>query len=146
MKILGPFCNQTVNLKTDPKTLYYSILKLKIYSPSILRHNKGEKKYVSLNNSDNNCHRNYTDVIILQIHMFRSVNQSLHPTGCMSWNILHLWGFFCVRDAGYRGSKITDLQSLILNLHHFSIVITWTSSDCLRFQGVVSQLSSLCCW
>ena len=34
------FCNQTVNLKTDSKTLYYSILKLK-YSPSILKHNKG---------------------------------------------------------------------------------------------------------
>ena len=29
-------CNQTVNLKTDSKTLYYSIL-----SPSILKHNKG---------------------------------------------------------------------------------------------------------
>ena len=34
------FCNQTVNLKTDSKTLYYSILKLK-YSPSILNNNKG---------------------------------------------------------------------------------------------------------
>ena len=31
--MLGP-CNQTVNLKTDSQTLYYSILKLK-YSPSI---------------------------------------------------------------------------------------------------------------
>jgi len=29
LKMLGPFCSQTVNLKTDPKTLYYSILKLK---------------------------------------------------------------------------------------------------------------------
>ena len=36
----GSSCNQTVNLKTDSKTLYYSILKLK-YSPSILKHNKG---------------------------------------------------------------------------------------------------------
>ena len=40
LKMLGPFCNQTVNLKTDPKTLYYSILKFK-YSPSILKHIKG---------------------------------------------------------------------------------------------------------
>ena len=40
LKMLGPLCNQTVNLKTDSKTLYYSILKLK-YSPSILKHNKG---------------------------------------------------------------------------------------------------------
>ena len=28
LKMLGPLCNQTVNLKTDSKTLYHSILKL----------------------------------------------------------------------------------------------------------------------
>ena len=39
-RMLGPLCNQMVNLKTDSKTLYYSILKLKC-SPSILKHNKG---------------------------------------------------------------------------------------------------------
>ena len=38
--MLGPLRNQTVNLKTDSKILYFSILKLK-YSPSILKHNKG---------------------------------------------------------------------------------------------------------
>ena len=38
--MLAPLCNQTVNLKADSKTLYYSILKLK-YSPSILKHNIG---------------------------------------------------------------------------------------------------------
>ena len=32
--------SQTVNLKTDSKILYYSILKLK-HSPFILKHNKG---------------------------------------------------------------------------------------------------------
>ena len=26
LKMLGPLCNQTVNLKTDSKTLYYSVL------------------------------------------------------------------------------------------------------------------------
>ena len=36
LKMLGPLSNQTVNLKTDTKTLHYSILKLK-YSPSILK-------------------------------------------------------------------------------------------------------------
>ena len=42
LKMLWPFCNQTVNQKTDSKTLYYSIMKLKyIYSPCILKHNKG---------------------------------------------------------------------------------------------------------
>ena len=38
--MLAPLCNQTVNLKTDSKTLYYSKLKLK-YGPSILKHKKG---------------------------------------------------------------------------------------------------------
>ena len=36
----GPLCNQTVNLETDAKTLYYSLLKLK-YSPAI--YFKGKK-------------------------------------------------------------------------------------------------------
>ena len=36
LKMLGPLSNQTVNLKTDTKTLHYSILKLK-NSPSILK-------------------------------------------------------------------------------------------------------------
>ena len=34
LKMLGPLCNQIVNLETDAKTLYCSLLKLK-YSPSI---------------------------------------------------------------------------------------------------------------
>ena len=38
--MLGPLYNQTVNFKTNSKTLYYRKLKLK-YSPSILKHNKG---------------------------------------------------------------------------------------------------------
>ena len=42
LKVLWPFCNQTVNQKTDSKTLYYSTMKLTyIYSPSTLKHNKG---------------------------------------------------------------------------------------------------------
>ena len=40
LKMLGPLYNQTINLKTDAKTLYYSIQKLK-YSPSLLKQNKG---------------------------------------------------------------------------------------------------------
>ena len=49
-----------------------------------------------------------TGWISLQIQMFRLIYRSLHPLGCMPWiNILHLWGFLCVRDAGRRGNKIT---------------------------------------
>ena len=40
LKMLGPLCNQTVYVKTDSKSLYYSMLILK-YSLSILKHNKG---------------------------------------------------------------------------------------------------------
>ena len=40
LKMLGPLCNQTVNIKTDSKTLYFSILKLK-YNAPILKHNIG---------------------------------------------------------------------------------------------------------
>ena len=32
LEMLGPLCMETVNLETDAKTLYYSLLKLK-YSP-----------------------------------------------------------------------------------------------------------------
>ena len=46
--MLGPLYNQTVNLKTDSRSLHHSvlhsILKLKD-NPSILKHNKDEKKY-----------------------------------------------------------------------------------------------------
>ena len=52
--------------------MYYSALKLK-YSPSIFKHNKGEKKYEPLNNSHNNFHRNYTNGMFLQIQKFRSI-------------------------------------------------------------------------
>ena len=55
LKMRGPLCSQTVNLKTDSKTLYYSILTLK-HSLQ-----EGYKKYALLNNSHNNCHSNYTN-------------------------------------------------------------------------------------
>ena len=61
LKMLGPLCNQTVNLETDAKTLHYSLLKLK-RSPSI-KHNKDWNKYASSSNS----HRNDTNSILYQI-------------------------------------------------------------------------------
>ena len=39
LKMLGPLCNQRVNLETDAKTLYYSLLKLK-YSLSTYKAQK----------------------------------------------------------------------------------------------------------
>ena len=40
--MLGPLCNQIVNLETDAKTLYCSLLKLK-YSPSTVYIFKAKK-------------------------------------------------------------------------------------------------------
>ena len=44
--MFGPLCNQTFNLETDAKTLYYSFLKLK-YSPFIYLKYKNRLKYAS---------------------------------------------------------------------------------------------------
>ena len=102
MKILGPLCNQTVKLKTDSKTLYYSIMKLK-YRPFVLKNNKGWQKYSSSNNSHyNNYHRNYTNRIFLQQHMGRLINL------CMLWDACQ--ELFCIFKDFYvicRGNKIT---------------------------------------
>ena len=100
-KMRGPLCKQTVNLKTDSKTLYYSILKLE-HSPFTLKHNEGYKKYSSLNNSHNNCHSDYTNRIIMSTITHVQIDRSLHPTGCMPWIILCLWGFLCVRHRTQR--------------------------------------------
>ena len=40
LKMLGPLCNQIVNLETDAKTLYYSLLKLKYSLFIYLKHKK----------------------------------------------------------------------------------------------------------
>ena len=40
LKMLGPLCNQTVNLETDAKTLYFSLLKLKCSPFIYLKHKK----------------------------------------------------------------------------------------------------------
>ena len=104
--MLGPLCDQTVNLKTDSKTLYYSALQLK-YSPSVLKHNKGKKKYESLNSSHNNFHRNYTNGMFLQIQNFRSIYGSCVLQNTYIMNYFAYLRILCVRNAGCRGNKIT---------------------------------------
>ena len=103
LKMFGPLCNQTVNLKTDSNTLYYSIMKLRS-SPSILKHKKGLKKYAFLNNSRNNCHRNYTNRPDISTNAHVQINRSiLAPYGTHAM----IWGFLCIMDAGRRVNKIT---------------------------------------
>ena len=72
LKMLAPLCNQRVNLETDAKTLYYSLLKLK-YSLSIYSKHKREYAYLDSN------HRNHTVRIFYQ-KIFKLVDCSLHPT------------------------------------------------------------------
>ena len=108
----GSLCNHTVNLKIDSKTLYYSLLKLK-YTPSIVKHKKEKKKFVSLNNSHNNSHRNHTNRTFFK-NILRTINLSLRLTGHIRQIILCLWGFLCVRDAGCRDNKITALSNHLI--------------------------------
>ena len=78
LKMLGPLCNQTVNLETEAKTLYHSLLKLK-YNPSIdLKHKKEENKYASLSNS----HRNHMNGLFSQ-KIFKLIDCSLCLMGRM---------------------------------------------------------------
>ena len=89
LKMLGPLCNQTVNLNTwqSPK------LCITVCSPSILNTTKAKW----------NMHRSTTAIItatvmnriFLQKDMFRSIDRSSRPTGRMPWSILRLWGFLC---------------------------------------------------
>ena len=102
LKMLGPLCNQTINLETDAKTLFYSLLKLKYSPPMYLKHKKDQNKYASLSNN----HWNHMNRIFSQ-KIFKLIDCSLCPLGHRPWIILHLWGFLCVRDAGCRGNKIT---------------------------------------
>ena len=51
LKMLEPFCDQTVNLETDAKTLYYSLLRLKCGPSIYLKHKKDQNKYASLSNN-----------------------------------------------------------------------------------------------
>ena len=109
-----PLCNQTVNLKADSKTLYYSILKLK-YSESFYfkaQQRLNERCIVKHNNS--NCH---STCVITQTEYFRSINWSLCPMGRMLWIILRLWGFLCFRDARHtctcKGNKLTVNLAII---------------------------------
>ena len=51
-KMLGPFCNQTVNLESDAKTLYLHYISLKLkYSPFIILCHicKEQKRLVKIN-------------------------------------------------------------------------------------------------
>ena len=98
LKMVGSLCNQTVNLKTNSQTLYYSILKLK-YSSSIKAKRNMHHQTTSIRTATEitwtgYCYKNTgSDWLI---------DRCLGPTRCMLWIILRIWGFSCVREAGRR--------------------------------------------
>ena len=100
--MFGPLYNQTVNLKTDSTSLQHSvlhsILKSK-YNSSILKHNKGEKKYEL---PQKLCKQDISTKTHIQID-----GSIFAPIGRMPWIILYRWEFLCIKDAGHRGNKIT---------------------------------------
>ena len=96
--MLGSLCNQTVNLKTDSQTLYYSILKLK-YSSSIKAKRNMHHQTTSIRTATEitwtgYCYKNTCSDWL--------IDRCLGPTRCMLWIILRLLGFSCVREAGRR--------------------------------------------
>ena len=93
---------------------------------------------------------NYTDGIFLQIHMFRSIDQSLRPMGCMPRILLHLWAFLCVREAGHRGNKITALRFSTKKQKMTSPYITNSLPGsmvnlCKRHPSMMSSVLIYCC-
>ena len=78
IEMLGPLCNQTVNMETDAKTLFYTLLKKEI------------------------THTGYSTPKNLQIDGSFFLSHRTHTI-----IILHLWRSLCIRDAGRRDNKIT---------------------------------------
>ena len=56
-------------------------------------------------------HRNYMNGPDISTNTHVQIDQSI--LGCMPWNILRLWGFLCVRNAGCRGNKITEFLGFV---------------------------------
>ena len=85
---------QPHSLKTDSKTLRYSLLKEK-YTPSIVKHNKDLNRCCLTTATRTATEITQTGYSTKNI--FRSINLSFHPTGRIPQIILLLWGFLCVR-------------------------------------------------
>ena len=69
---------QLIWRQTQKLCVTCSLRKLK-FTSSMIKHNKDSKNYALLNNSHKNSHRNHTNRILYK-NIFRSINQSLHPT------------------------------------------------------------------
>ena len=133
--MLGSLCNQTVNLKTDSKNLYYSVLKLK-YGLSISKHNKGWKIYALLSNSHNAVEITGTVRIFLQTHMFILTDRSLdacHELVCIFKD------FFA---SGMQDAELTKSLSFLVLL--MDMISKWCNTmienwDTLQYQNTIHE-------
>ena len=129
----------TVNLKTDFKTPYYSLLKQK-YTSSIVKHNKTKKNKHRLSTATKTA----TEIIQTGYstkNIFRSITRSLRerPTGCMPQIILRLCDFLCVRDTGRKDNKIT---ALVITSPSDAFSALFSSCCCLYYPELQVKLYS----
>ena len=112
-KSTGSLCNHTVNLKTDFKTLSYSLLKLK-YTPFIVKHNKGKKEICVIKQQPQEQPQKSHKEDILEKHL--KIDQSIFASyGTHTTNYFASLGIFiCIRDAGRRDNKITALSNHLI--------------------------------
>ena len=85
---------------------------------SFVKHNKVLKNYASFNNGQKNSHRNHTNRISYKKHL--QIDQLIFASymGRMPYTFVHFGGFLCIKDAGWRGNKITVLIFFIIMFDH----------------------------
>ena len=137
-KCLGLSCIQTVNVKADSKTLYYSVLKLTYSPPSLLK--SQEKR-----NGHNNCYRNHSNRIIYQnIHLDRSIDRSLR-VACRE--LISILGDFMRQGRGTQ--KLVSLKvnlrrpPFLLFVSFFSVFFFFARHSTLQGQPYLRALDFL---
>ena len=70
-----------------------------------------------------------TTILITATEIYNNIlnliNWFLHPMGRIPCFILHLWEFLCVRDAGCRGKKITEIVPMEFTRSNKSMIYGW---------------------
>ena len=102
LKMLGPLCDQT-----DKRLIFFE----------------------STTKTKRNMHCQPTATEITWTGY--STKTSLHPTRCIPWTFEHLWGFYCVREAGRRGNKITDWKWWLLYKYSMKAYYNKCISQCV---------------
>ena len=89
-------------------------------------------------NNEVTVRRGFTVICILKQDIpqkiLKFVDRCLRPTGRIPWIILRPWGFSCVRDAGHRGSKITESFGATISwIVWVAKCYIWLDSGCAEY-------------